>query len=373
MDRSLKLFFASVKSERTKENYLKGLERFRKFDGFESYDEFVELPTKKIQEKVEDYLMHMRENDHPNSVPTWYYPIQSFLEMSDVMINFKKMRRLFPEQVKTSVERGWTTEEIRTMIANCGRPRTLAVVHFENASGGRIGLFDGLKKKHLIPVNDEKFGKCYAINGYAESREEYTTFLTPEATEALDSYLQTRMADGEILTDDSPVFIKMREGGPASGINLGNTIFLLQKKAGLRDPKNKKGTRFNVPCNHGFRHRFNEIIKSSNLINPHIAEKLMAHSSKLIPMDTTYLNPNQETLFHEYRKIIPLLTISEDQQKLEEARSIMVNTKEHENLKQRVIELEKKIKKQNIDLAYKNRDLTIVHYQKDQDSQEYSS
>jgi len=52
----------------------------------------------------------MRESNHPNAIPTFYYPIQTFLEMNDVMINFKKMRRLFTEQVKTAIERGWTTE-----------------------------------------------------------------------------------------------------------------------------------------------------------------------------------------------------------------------------------------------------------------------
>ena len=49
------------------------------------------------------------------------------------------------------------------------------------------------------------FGKCYAINGYAGEIEEYTTFLTPEATIALDKYLDKRRADGESITYTSPV------------------------------------------------------------------------------------------------------------------------------------------------------------------------
>ena len=64
----------------------------------ENYDKFVELPEKKIQNVIEDYILELRETEHPNSIPTYYYPIQTFLEMNDVMINFKKMRRLFPQR-----------------------------------------------------------------------------------------------------------------------------------------------------------------------------------------------------------------------------------------------------------------------------------
>ncbi len=97
------------------------------------YEKFLKLTPKKIQVIVEDYVLNLVEKEHPNSVPTFYYPIHAFLEMNDVMINFKKMRRLFPAKVKTSVERGWTTEEIQVMLKSCPNLRTRAAIHFENA------------------------------------------------------------------------------------------------------------------------------------------------------------------------------------------------------------------------------------------------
>lgn len=49
---------------------------------------------------------------HPNSANTLYHPIQTLLEVNlDDGINFKKIRRFLPKNVKTVVERGWTTEE----------------------------------------------------------------------------------------------------------------------------------------------------------------------------------------------------------------------------------------------------------------------
>ena len=342
MERSIRIFLASLKSEKTKDNYLKGLERFRIAADIETLDKFVQLPAKEVQMIVEDYLLTMRETVHPNSIPTNYYPIQTFLEMNDVMINFKKMRRLFPQQVKTSVERGWTTEEIQRMLEVADDYRTIAAIHVEGASGGRIGLFENLMVRHLLAIDDEQFGKCYAMTGYAESTEEYTTFLTPEATIALDRYLDQRRATGEKIEPDSPVFVmKHKKHVMCKPTHLANTIYYVQKKAGLRDPANRKGKRYAVSSNHGFRHRFNEVVKSSNLVNAHIGEKLLSHTSKLIPMDTIYYNPKMETMFHEYKKIIPMLTINNIEQQKAENSALVIKQSEFEKMKITIEKLER--------------------------------
>jgi hypothetical protein len=63
------------------------------------------------------------------------------------------------------------------MLLVANDTRSQAIIHFENASGGRIGIFNGLKRKHLKEIGDETYGKYYAIIGYANEREEYITFL----------------------------------------------------------------------------------------------------------------------------------------------------------------------------------------------------
>ena len=183
--------------------------------------------------------------------------------------------------------------------------------------------------KHLHEIADEIYGKCYAITGYADSKEEYTTFLTPESTKALDDYLEYRASQGHLLFPDSFVFVGKKYDGQSSSSskNLGASVVYVVKKAGLRNPSQKKGSRYPVPTNHGFRHRFNEIIKSSNLVNPHIAEKFLSHKSQLIPLDSVYFSPNLETMFAEYKKVIPLLTINPSEQLLIENKKL-----ESENL-----------------------------------------
>ena len=320
MERCIRIFLASIKSDVTKRDYIKNLQRFQKFAKIDKFSDFLKLPLMEIQEKVEDFVLYLGETTHPNNVPTYYYPVQTFLEMNDVLINFKKMRRLFPAKKKSVIERGWTTEEIATMLSVATDTRSKAIIHFENASGGRIGIFDGLKIKHLNPIDDPDFGKCYAINGYAGEIEEYTTFLTPEATTALDKYLDKRRADGESITDTSPVFreryrMVSQPVKASTSSALGEVVRRIVRKSGVRRKIEKVGNRYPVPTNHGFRYRFNDVVKGISNINVHITEKMFAHTSKLIPFDTVYHNPGIEKMFAEYKKIIPFIIIDETARK----------------------------------------------------------
>lgn len=318
MEPCMEIFLESIKTESTKKSYQDAMRYFKDFAEIKTYQNIVDMEPKKLTQLIATYIIHRKKTNNPNSMGFYYHPIQSFLEMNDVLINFKKLRKLFPAKIKTVVERGWTTEEIQKMLNVCSNTKQRAIIHFENGSGGRIGIFDGLKIKHLIEINDDEIGKCYAIIGYADEIEEYITFLTPEATEALDNYLDKRRSDNEVIGEESPVFRTNYKLGSAKVVaatskSLSSIVRYVQKAAGLRDPSTKKWNRFSVPANHGFRHRFDEVIKSVPGINVHLAEKMFAHTSRIVPLDGTYHTPKMENSFAEYKKIITLLTISDDQ------------------------------------------------------------
>ena len=312
----LEIFLECIKSDSAKVSYQNCMRYFKDFTKLDTYQEIVDMEPKKLTQLVQSYVIHRKRNNNPNSCGFYYYPIQTFLEMNDVLLNFKKIRRLFPDKIKTVIERGWTTEEIQKMLDVCSNSKQRAIIHFENASGGRIGIFDGLKVKHLIEINDEDVGKCYGIIGYANEIEEYTTFLTPEATIALDDYFDKRRADHEDINDESPVFraqycIGSVQVKAATSKSLGSIPPYIQRNAGLRDPSTKKWNRFPIATNHGFRHRFDEVIKSVAGINVHLAEKMFAHTSRIVPLDRIYNTPKIENSFNEYKKIIYLLTIDQ--------------------------------------------------------------
>jgi len=156
---------------------------------------------------------------------------------------------------------------------------------------------------------------CKSVLVYPDDPEEYYTFLTPEASTLLDRYFQKRRFDGEQLKPESPVFRKMYSIGNAKAIPLGERgmsviIQRLIKKAGLRSLENKSGPRYNIQQDHGFRKRFNTIMKLNNSINSNLVEKMMGHKRGL---DGVYFTPTVDQLFDEFKKAIPDLTIDDSE------------------------------------------------------------
>jgi len=74
--------------------------------------------------------------------------------------------------------------------------------------------------------------------------------------------------------------------------------------------KKQNDRRFTIQSAHGFRKRFNTILKSNNSVNPSLAERMMGHS-QTIQLDNAYFDPSVERLFEEFVRVIPELCIDE--------------------------------------------------------------
>ena len=179
--RCILLLQNATKSENTYKNYFYNLNRFRKHFKIKDFDRLLEIDSKKINEMLEDWLMYLRKKVSPNSIPTMYYGTELFFAMNDVTINSKKLRRMLPAKVKRSGANPWKTEDIQKMLSACRYKRDKAIVLFLSSTGSRIGSIDGLKMKHIIEM---PFG-CKAVWVYADDKEEYWAFLTPESSKAL--------------------------------------------------------------------------------------------------------------------------------------------------------------------------------------------
>ena len=116
MERSLLLFQNSLKSKKSFETYFKNLNLFRRFIGSDDFDSITRIKSEKIQGFLEDYIMDLKTRINPNTVPTYYFPIQTFLETNDIDLKWKKIRRLFPAKVIViNAEAVPTPTEIRTI------------------------------------------------------------------------------------------------------------------------------------------------------------------------------------------------------------------------------------------------------------------
>ena len=352
--RCILLLQNATKSENTYKNYLYNLNRFKKYFKIKDFDGLLEIDSKKINEMIEDWLMYLRNKLSPNSIPTMYYALELFFSMNDVTINFKKLRRMLPGKVKRSGANPWKTKDIQKMLSVCRYKRDKAVVLFLSSTGSRIGAVEGLEIKHIIEM---PFG-CKAVWVYADDKEEYWAFLTLESSKALDEYFKERIDDGEKLTGHSPVFRTLyskenvQNPKPLAVQSTRCVIFRLIKQARIQ--RERVGFAFDIQADHGFRKRFNTILKLNNEVNSNIAEKLMGHKRGL---DGTYLTPTREECFEEFKKSMNELIIQESWRlKVELEKKNDQLDKQQSDKDNRILELESRLgNTEKLLLEIKNR------------------
>jgi integrase/recombinase XerD len=271
---------------------------------------------------VEDYLFFLKRKVSPNSIPSIFAGIELFLSINDKILNFRKIHKMYPQKNKKSGSRGWTTTEVQKVLRQATKPRSVALVLFLSSTGCRIGALNGLELRHIVEMPHG----CKAVQLYEEEMEEYWSFLTPEASTSLDTYLQRRREDGEVLNPKSPVFRDSYRIGSAKvkpmTSGAGKTLITrLIKNAKVE--RLKHGNRHDAQIVHAFRKRFGTILKINQNISYSTTEALLGHKSGL---DATYYKPEMRTqLFEEFRKAIPDLAV-DDSERLDQQNKIKDET-----------------------------------------------
>lgn len=331
--RSLLVFESAVRSEYTRKNYRCTLGRFMKFVKIDDYDKLAKIPDLKLQKVLEDYIIFLKTQDlNPNSFPVMLTGLQLFYAMNDRVVNWKKIKKLLPQTIKKSGYRAYDTKHVQTLLKSITDLRNRAIILFLASTGVRIGAMEGLKVKH---VKDTPVG-CKRVIIYENTKEEYIVFLTPEASAALEDSLQKRRNDGENITPESPLFRDkyQRVTKPAKPLNYRGYRDLVKRvvrKTGLG--RERIGSRYDIQLCHGFRKRFNTILKANKEINSNIAEKLMGHKNGL---DGTYFVPSEEQCFAEFSKAIPDLTISDSERDKVKIAKLEVELSEKQRLEDEV-------------------------------------
>ena len=339
--RCFMIFEQAIKSKQTKKIYTYHLERFRKWAKIETFEGLLQAPEKDIQIMIEDYVIHLKNTNSPNTIPTYFSPIELFYVMNDVNINFKKIRKLFPDKVKRGNERGYTREEIQTILNNARSKRNKALILLLASSGVRIGAISGMKIKHLSRIEDS-----YSIVIYPGDKEEDYIFTTPEATKGIDDYLEKRRKDGEYLNDESPLFRNAYQFGIQKVVPIqtdsithviGRLVSVIDRK------KTGKTNRYDVAKNHGFRKFYATVIKSTQGITSTMSEKLINHVG-VVQMDGSYFKPSKEVMFNAYKKSIPELILNDQQRILEENKKIEDRKIILEKKEEEILELKSMVK-----------------------------
>ena len=128
--RSLLLFESSLKSTATRDCYSYYLNKFKDYNKLKDYDSILTLDTKQLTRMLEDYVLFLRKKISPNTIPTQMFAIQSFLEINDITINWKRIKRLYPAKIKLTGLKPWSTDNVRKMLQCAPDVRARSLIPF---------------------------------------------------------------------------------------------------------------------------------------------------------------------------------------------------------------------------------------------------
>lgn len=336
------LFYESIKSPATRKTYEIYIKKF--FDyAHTDYDGFATMPKSEIEELVFNYVIHLKDQTvrksvpNPNSYNPMLSPIQMFLEQNDIILNWKKIKRLYPAKIASANQSPYDSDDVRGLLGATTNIRNKAFIHFLASSGCRVGAIP------LLNIGHVKFIENGAVLTIQEdSTEEYRTCLTPEATEFLKKYLAQRI----FKDDEAPLFTNKDNIKRLSNDGAKDIVRYVRKQAKLSvdsGRKSKKGK----SQNHAFRKRFEICLTNANVHTKYI-EFMMGHFTA---QDKYYFKGvSDEDLYEQFKKTIPYLTLDKsdkiEAEKNEEIRIIKEsydgeNKQKLESLEAKIIQMEK--------------------------------
>jgi integrase len=262
-------------------------------------------------------------------------PIIAFLEHSDITINKRKIKKYYGEERKTVKDSAYTTEDIAKMLSQA-KLRTKVIILIYSSTGIRRDALLDLQLKHLKKIPD--YG-IYRVTVYENSKEEYTTFTTTEASNMIDLYLKHRQESGELINKESYLirndfdyFLKDMSKNPkaVTSTNLNALFRALLIKTGLRAQNEPVYARHETMMFHGFRKFFtNKLIESG--VNTECRWLLEGHALK--GNDASYVRISEKQLLQEYLKAINNLTISNEERLKVELKENQIESSQYESLR----------------------------------------
>jgi integrase len=318
--KSCQIWLEGYNSLSTKKAYKFHLSLFCRYHNIDP-DSLVQLKLEQIKDMVINYIIHLEKVAKQssgkartgelsvNSVKIYLKGVQSFLESNDILLNWKRIAKYYPEQVTNNL-RAYTKEEIAKLFTMADL-RDRCIILLMASTGMRVGALKSLKLKHLTRLQHES--NIGLVSIYPESKEHrYNALMTPECMASINEYIEYRGKQHEKITEESYIIRdkfatfskKTNRPNPLTEHTINKQMKFLLKKAGLPFEQ--------LQPDHSFRKFFNTCLMNSNVAYS-FKELLMGHSVKL---DDVYYDKDSETsrqkIIVEYMKAVDALTINEE-------------------------------------------------------------
>ena len=338
-------FLDGIRSPQTARKYKNALYAFLKLVPNQVYtDSLDEIPERRTPEKLSEFFVKLaqkkpdlatniiaayikeerklveRKEMSSQTLPNHIKPIKVLLDSNGVAIHWKTLYKLMPKRETATKDRAYTKDEIQRMLKVTNDITDKVILLMSSSAGFRVEAWDYFTWQDVVFFKKEDGGfKGAALRIYHGDPEEYWTFITPEACEALKIYREKwksdigrypNPTDPLIRSMNSPMLRRLTQIGVKRRLNI------VVQDIGLRNKLELGQKRFEVQLSHGFRKYFNTMMRRAK-VNYLDKEDMMGHK---VGLEKHYERYNEEDFerFPEYEKAIPFLTVSkEENQKIE--------------------------------------------------------
>jgi integrase len=326
----------ALKAKETKRQYPHRLDKFLSFmelqgtipqkcnELFEYRNKIEQLETYIIRFIISQRERNERKEISEGTICNYIKALKLFCSMNDIVVNWKKLTRGMPPGKSSANDRIPTPLEIAKLLKHQDR-RIKVVALIMLSSGIRVGSWDHLRWKHVIPVRRNKSlvaAKIIVQNTKINNRI-YYSFITPEAYNSLKEYMEFRELHGETITGESYLIRDNwqkvdRNHGHRIGLaklpkkmnssTIRNMIYQGWKVMGVRDRLPETERRHEFKSTHGFRKIFETRCQNARMNHNNI-KILMDHS---FGESENYHKPAEEDILEDYLHATEFLTISEE-------------------------------------------------------------
>jgi hypothetical protein len=281
--------------------------------------------------------------------------IKLFCEMNNILLPWKRITRGLPKARRYADDRAPTIVEIRKIIEYPDR-RIKAIVLTMVSSGIRLGAWDYLRWKHIIPIKIEGKIAAAKIIVYHGDPEQYFSFITPEAYLELEKWISYRKACGENIGEESWILRNVWDRNKGRRRTPGivtqprklesQRVKKIMETAlwtqGLRHKLEPGKRRHEFQADHGLRKLFKTRCELAGMKSINI-EILMGHS---VGISDSYYRATERELLDNYLKAVDFLTISKQHKLENEITSVICRSKRSESeIKSNLYNKEQEIKK----------------------------
>jgi integrase len=331
-------FLYALKAKETKRQYPHRLDKFLVFMGLKGtieekctkLYEFTKINGDSIQSYIIKFINFQKKRIENKEISegtlvNYIKAIKLFYSMNDIVINWKKIGKGLPAERHNADDRIPTMEEIKKLLKHPDR-RIKPIVYIMLSAGIRVGSWDFLKWKHIIPIfrKDVLAAAKIILKNTKINNREYYSFITPEAYHSLKDWMDFRALHGEVITGESwlmrDTWEKIdRDHSHRIGLAkfpkkfgctaIGNMIGEAWRVQGVRDLLDpaKKIKRHEFKSTHSFRKYFET--RCQLKMNHNNIKLLMDHS---LGESQNYHRPVEKELLEDYLNAVDLLTVNDE-------------------------------------------------------------